>query len=116
MKYGNKVSSSITTLINKFWNFILQLRKAKIDDAQEIMDLMNETYGEACKIHNFKWRIGHDQMPRIGSIEIAKEMIATSYIARNKTSNEIIGVVVIKVKDVDIVEIGPVAVKPKFKV
>ena len=78
---------------------------------------MNETYGEACKIHDFKWRIGHDQMPRIGSIEIAKEMIATSYITRNETSNEIIGVVVITVKDKDnIVEIGPVAVKPKFKV
>ena len=76
---------------------------------------MNETYRTSYNNNN-SWRIGYDERPRIGSIEIAKGMISTSYITKNETSNEIIGVVVVQVKDENTVEIGPVAVKPKFQV
>ena len=77
---------------------------------------MNETYRASYNNHNSNWRIGYDERPRIASIETAKGMISMSYITKHEISNEIIGVVVVQVKDENTVEIGPVAVKPNFQV
>ena len=67
------------------------------------------------------WKTGEQQL-RISSVEQVKEMIPDMFVARNKTTKEITGVVVAKIFNEAkisggiIVEIGPLAVGKKFQV
>lgn len=67
------------------------------------------------------WKTGEQQL-RIKSVEQVKEMIPDMFVARNKTTKEITGVVVAKIfieakiSGGIIVEIGPLAVGKKFQV
>ena len=67
------------------------------------------------------WKTGQQQL-RIKSVEQVKEMIPDMFVARNKTTKEITGVVVAKIfieakiSGGIIVEIGPLAVGKKFQV
>ena len=67
------------------------------------------------------WKTGEQQL-RISSVEQVKEMIPDMFVARNKTTKEITGVVVAKIfieakiNGGIIVEIGPLAVGKKFQV
>ena len=67
------------------------------------------------------WKTGEQQL-RISSVEQVKEMIPDMFVARNKTSKEITGVVVAKtfieakISGGIIVEIGPLAVGKTFQV
>ena len=67
------------------------------------------------------WKTGEQQL-RISSVEQVKEMIPDMFVARNKTSKEITGVVVAKIfieakiNGGIIVEIGPLAVGKTFQV
>ena len=87
-------------------------RKATINDAKEIMDLINEAYNTN---GSDKW-IKLDLWPRIRSLEQVEEMIPNAYITRHNASKEITGVVIAKLVDDDVVYIGPFATKPKFQV
>ena len=67
------------------------------------------------------WKTGEQQL-RISSVEQVKEMIPDMFVARNKTTKEITGVVVAKIfieakiNGGITVEIGPLAVGKKFQV
>ena len=67
------------------------------------------------------WKTGEQQL-RISSVEQVKEMIPDMFVARNKISKEITGVVVAKIfieskiNGSITVEIGPLAVGKKFQV
>ena len=66
------------------------------------------------------WKTGEQQL-RISSVEQVKEMIPDMFVARNKTTKEITGVVVAKIFNEAkisggiIVEIGPLAVGKNFR-
>ena len=110
--YIKSTSSKIT--INFTNTFIKSLinSKATINDAKEIMDLINEAYNNN---GSEKW-INRDLCPRISCLEQVKDMIPNAYITRHDASEEITGVVVAKLNDDDVVYIGPFATRPKFQV
>ena len=87
-------------------------RKATINDAKEIMDLINEAYNTN---GSDKW-IKLDLWPRIRSLEQVEEMIPNAYITRHDASKEITGIVVAELGDDDVVNIGPIATRPNFQV
>ena len=97
----------------KLTHILLIHRKPTINDAKEIMDLINEAYNTN---GSEKW-IKRDLCPRIGSLEQVVEMIPNAYITRHDASKEITGVVVAELDhDDDVVNIGPFATRPKFQV
>merc|ERR1712086_121410 len=88
-------------------------------NAIEIMNVINDAYFN--EKDQKLWKTGEQQL-RISSVEQVKEMIPDMFVARNKTSKEITGVVVAKIFNKTkrnggiIVEIGPLAVRKTFQV